>query len=59
VWGVPWYTDAGLLYYRSDLLEEAGFSEPPTMWDEMKEMARKTAQEDTGTSFGFILQGAE
>jgi multiple sugar transport system substrate-binding protein len=57
VWGVPWYTDAGL-YYRSDLLEEAGFSEPPTTWDEMKEMAHKTAQ-DTGTSFGFILQGAE
>jgi multiple sugar transport system substrate-binding protein len=25
----------------------------------MKEMAHKTAQEDTGTSSGFILQGAE
>jgi len=58
VWGVPWYTDAGLLYYRSDLLEEAGFSEAPTTWDEMKEMALKTSQ-DTGTSFGFVFQGAE
>jgi multiple sugar transport system substrate-binding protein len=58
LWGVPWYTDAGLLYYRSDLLEEAGFSGPPATWDELKEMALKTTQ-DTGTKDGFIFQGAE
>ena len=29
IWGVPWFTDTGLLYYRRDLLEQAGFSEPP------------------------------
>jgi multiple sugar transport system substrate-binding protein len=58
VWGVPWYTDAGLLYYRQDLLEQAGFSEPPATWEELKEQAQKTAQ-DTGTKFGFVFQGAE
>ena len=58
VWGVPWYTDAGLLYYRQDLLEEAGFSGPPATWDELKEMALKTTQ-DTGTKDGFVFQGAE
>jgi multiple sugar transport system substrate-binding protein len=58
VWGVPWYTDAGLLYYRKDLLEESGFSEPPKTWDEMKEMALKVKQ-DAGTKFGFVFQGAE
>ena len=31
-YGVPWRTDAGFLYYRRDLLEEAGISEPPTTW---------------------------
>src|SRR5215207_9475036 len=58
VWGVPWYTDAGLLYYRQDLLEQAGFSEPPKTWEELKEMALKTAQ-DTGTQDGFVFQGGD
>jgi multiple sugar transport system substrate-binding protein len=58
IYGVPWFTDAGMLYYRTDLLEEAGFSEPPGTWDEMKEMALKTAQ-DTGTRDGFVFQGAQ
>jgi multiple sugar transport system substrate-binding protein len=58
VWGVPWYTDAGLLYYRQDLLEQAGFSEPPATWEELQEMALKTVQ-DTGTKDGFVFQGAE
>ena len=58
VWGVPWYADAGLLYYRQDLLEQAGFSEPPKTWEDLKEQAQKAAR-DTDTRFGFVFQGAE
>jgi multiple sugar transport system substrate-binding protein len=57
-WGVPWFTDAGLLWYRKDLVEESGFSESPQTWDELKEMAEKTSR-DTGTQFGFVFQGAQ
>jgi multiple sugar transport system substrate-binding protein len=57
IWGVPWFTDAGMLYYRRDLLEEAGFSEPPKTWEELKEQARKTTR-DTDTRYGFVFQGA-
>ncbi|MEW6638156.1 MAG: ABC transporter substrate-binding protein [Actinomycetota bacterium] len=56
-YGVPWFTDTGLLYYRRDLLEEAGFSEGPKTWDELKEMALKTTR-DTNTRYGFVFQGA-
>ena len=41
IYGVPWFTDAGMFYYRKDLLEQSGFSEPPKTWAEMKEMAGK------------------
>jgi multiple sugar transport system substrate-binding protein len=58
VWGVPWFTDAGMFYYRTDLLEEAGFSEPPSTWDEMKEMAERVVQ-DGGARYGFVFQGSQ
>jgi multiple sugar transport system substrate-binding protein len=57
IWGKPWYADAGLLYYRKDLLELSGFSEPPKTWEELKEMAEKVVQ-DSGTRYGFVFQGA-
>jgi multiple sugar transport system substrate-binding protein len=58
VYAVPWYTDAGLLYSRVDLLEKAGFSEPPATWEELQEMANKVKM-DEGIKNGFVFQGAE
>jgi multiple sugar transport system substrate-binding protein len=57
-WGVPWFTDAGMFYYRKDLLERSGFSEPPQTWDAMKEMVEKV-QADQGTEYGYVFQGAQ
>ena len=57
IYGVPWFTDAGMFYYRKDLLEKAGFSEPPATYDELKEMSRKIMR-DTDTKFGYVFQGA-
>ncbi|MBF0705484.1 sugar ABC transporter substrate-binding protein [Alkalihalobacillus hwajinpoensis] len=39
--GVPWYVETRVLYYRTDLLKEAGFEEPPATWDELKDAATK------------------
>jgi multiple sugar transport system substrate-binding protein len=58
VYGVPWYTDAGMLYYRQDLLEQSGYQNPPETWEELIEMAKKVKQ-DSGTEDGFVFQGAE
>jgi multiple sugar transport system substrate-binding protein len=58
IYGIPWHSDAGMLYYRQDLLEESGFSEPPQSWEELKEMADKVRQ-DSDVPRGFLFQGAE
>ena len=40
VYGVPWYADTRVLFYRRDILEQAGFREPPDTWDEWLEAMR-------------------
>src|SRR5215217_968925 len=57
-WGVPWYTEVGLLYYRKDLLNASRFSSPPKTWDELKQMAQKVKQA-SGIQNGFVFQGAD
>lgn len=58
LWGVPWFTDVGVLYYRRDLLEEAGMSDPPTTWGGLTDIANQV-KEETGTQYGFVFQGAD
>jgi multiple sugar transport system substrate-binding protein len=56
-YGMPWYTDTGLLYYRKDLLEKSGYDGPPKTWDELKQMTRKV-RAASDIKFGFLFQGA-
>ena len=57
IWGVPWYVDTGVLYYRKDLLKKSGFSEPPRTWSELERMA-KQVMADSEVRHGFVFQGA-
>jgi trehalose/maltose transport system substrate-binding protein len=58
---IPWFTDAGILYYRTDLLEKYGYKEPPKTWEELAEMAKKIQdgerKEGKKDFQGFVFQG--
>ena len=36
--GVPWYVDTRLMFFRRDLLAQAGFDHPPRSWEEWARM---------------------
>jgi multiple sugar transport system substrate-binding protein len=57
VYAIPWYIDAGLLYYRKDLLEKYGFS-PPVTWEELIRIAQYIISREPGL-YGFIWQGKQ
>ncbi|HXT22474.1 MAG TPA: extracellular solute-binding protein, partial [Thermoanaerobaculia bacterium] len=40
-WGVPWYVDTRLLFYRADLVARAGVAWPPRSWAEWREAMRR------------------
>ncbi len=58
--GVPWFTDAGLLYYRTDLLKKYGYDHAPKTWTELETMAAKIQVGEQATNkdfYGFVFQG--
>lgn len=41
VFGIPWYVDTRVLFYRTDLLKEVGYPKGPQTWDELYDAAQK------------------
>lgn len=58
---LPYRTDMGLLYYRTDLLRQYGYRAPPSTWDELEEMARTILSKERAKGnrdlWGFVWPG--
>ena len=52
LWAAPFNTNAGFLYYRTDLVDE-----PPKTWDELAQMAQEIGERE-GIA-GFVGQGSQ
>jgi multiple sugar transport system substrate-binding protein len=52
IYRVPMYTDAGMLYYRTDLIDK-----PPETFDELVELAKKNQKPPD--LWGFVFQGRQ
>lgn len=55
IYAIPWYGDAGMLYYRKDLLDAAGVK-PPTTWTGLVDAARRLRSDSRR---GFVFQAAQ
>lgn len=54
-YGVPWYVDTRVLYYRTDLAEKAGITKAPADWKEMQALAT-AYQKKADTKWGLSIQ---
>lgn len=54
---MPFRSDMGMLYYRTDLLEQVGLEPPETFSDLIA--ASEAIQEQTDVNWGFVWQGAQ
>ncbi|GAA2740590.1 sugar ABC transporter substrate-binding protein [Terrabacter aerolatus] len=54
-YGIPWYVETRVLYYRTDLAKKAGYDAVPTDWQGLKDMA-KAMQTKAGAQYGIGLQ---
>ena len=60
-YGIPWYIDTRVLFYRTDILSKAGYNHPPETWQQLFDAAKKIKELYDGDKnrFGIFLPSNE
>ena len=54
-WGIPWYVDTRLIFYRTDLVAAAGGPWPPRSWAEWRETMARIKQRGGPNRYAILL----
>ena len=54
LYGIPWYVDTRLMFYRKDLVEAQGYTELPTDWAEFFRLCEKLVEQQK-TEYAILL----
>ena len=55
IYGIPWYVDTRVLFYRRDLLAAAGYAEVPRTWSGWREAMLKVRAAAGGSRYAILL----
>ena len=55
LYGVPWYVDTRVVFYRTDLLRAAGITAPPTTWGALRDALKRVKAVQPAGAFPVLL----
>jgi multiple sugar transport system substrate-binding protein len=55
LYGVPWYVDTRVMFYRSDLMRAAGITSPPTTWSALRDALIRVKRVQPPGAFPALL----
>ena len=55
LYGVPWYVDTRLIFYRTDLLAAAGYDSMPATWTAWRDALAAIAKQGGEGKYGILL----
>lgn len=58
VYGIPWIAGFNPLYYRTDLIEKAGFKKPPETMEDLLKYAAAMNDPSSGT-YGYVMSAKQ
>ncbi|PID81835.1 ABC transporter substrate-binding protein [bacterium DOLZORAL124_64_63] len=55
LYGVPWYVDTRVIYYRTDILRQAGFDQFPRTWAGWRQAMRAVTKQGGSGRYAILL----